>query len=165
MTYASGLYRLGKTSSGRLLTCHPLLRTVVRHAIVMSPMDFAVECGFRGEVAQNNAFTDGHSNKAFPDSWHNHEATARDVAEGFARELYQELSMAVDLVPFLHGRKRWDRPLESRWLNGWVMGVGMPLVLPHGFYLRSGDDWDMDGDQLEHKLVDSPHIELRRLPK
>ena len=161
--YATQMYQLGKTSSGRLLTCHPLLRMVVRHAIVMSPMDLSVVCGFRGEVAQNNAFRDGFSTKKFPGSWHNHLADPRDVAEGFAQELDQELSMAVDLVPFLEGRKRWDLPKEIRWLNGWVMGVGMSLVIPHGFYLRSGVDWDRDGDQTEHKLVDAPHIELRRL--
>ena len=164
MSYATGTYQLGTTSSGRLLTCHPLLQMVVRHAIVMSPMDFAVTCGFRGEVAQNIAFRDGFSTKQFPESWHNYLASPYDVAAGFAQELDQELSMAVDLVPFLYGRKRWDRPKEARWLNGFVCGVGMPLVLPYGFYLRSGDDWDMDGDQEEHSLKDSPHIELRRLP-
>ena len=161
--YATQMYQLGKTSSGRLLTCHPLLQMVVRHAIVMTPMDFAVDCGFRGREAQNQAFENEYSTKKFPYSWHNHLADPLDVAEGFAREVDEELSMAVDLVPFLKGRKRWNLPKEIRWLNGWVMGAGMSLVLPHGFYLRSGVDWDMDGDQTEHKLVDAPHIELRRL--
>jgi len=162
MSYSTGLYHLGSTSSGRLSSCHPLLIVVIRHSLVMSPMDFAVECGFRGQAAQNKAFVDGASTKQFPDSWHNHESDAQDVKDGFATIEGAALSMAVDVVPFLYGRKSWNRPKEARWLNGFIIGVGMPLVFPYGFYLRSGDDWDMDGDHEEHTLKDSPHIELRR---
>ena len=163
MSYALNRYHLGSTSRGRLETCHPLLINVVEVAIFHSPMDFSVICGYRGEVPQNEAYANGLSTKQFPDSMHNHRSDARDMVEGYAEALDEELSLAVDLAPWIGGRVRWDRPQEARWLNGFIIGIGMPLVVPHGFYLRTGVDWDMDGDQEEHRLKDSPHIELRRL--
>jgi len=162
--YNTGIYRLGSDSRDNLATCHPLLIIVVRHSIVMTPMDFSVECGFRGENAQNYAFAQGRSTKKWPEGAHNHLSDAQDVAQGFIDQEGLALSLAVDVASFLHGLQQWNRPKEARWLNGFICGVGMPLVLPYGFYLRSGDDWDMDGDQMEHKLTDSPHVELRRLP-
>ncbi len=163
MSYALNRYHLGSTSRGRLESCHPLLINVVEVAIVHTPMDFSVFCGYRGETSQNAAFANGLSETPFPESMHNHRSDARDMVEGYAEELDEELSLAVDVVPWFGGRQRWDRPWEMRWLNGFILGIGMPLVVAHGFYLRSGSDWDMDGDQEEHKLKDSPHLELRRL--
>lgn len=162
--YNTGIYRLGEDSLDHLSTCHPLLKMVVRHAITMTPMDFSVVWGFRGARAQNKAFDDGNSSLKWPHSEHNHLSDAQDVAEGFAEDEGLPLSLATDVVPYLFGKQQWNRPREANWLNGWICGVGMPLVMPHGFYLRSGSDWDMDGDQAEHTLKDPYHVELRRLP-
>jgi len=163
MSFALNRYHLGRTSKSRLDTCHPLLINVVEVAIVYSPMDFTVVCGYRGEVAQNSAYANGNSTKRFPQSMHNHLSDEQDMAEGYADALGIPLSLAVDVAPWIGGRLRWDRPWESRWLNGFILGIGIPLVAAHSFYLRSGVDWDMDGDQKEHKFQDSPHIEIRRL--
>lgn len=133
-------------------------------AIALTPMDFSIICGFRGEESQNRAFRDGNSTKRYPGSWHNYTSKELDVEEGYAQRVGMDLSMAVDAAPFLEGRIRWDLQEEIRWLNGFIIGVGMPMVVPHGFYLRTGVDWDMDGIQHEHQLIDAPHTELRRLP-
>ena len=161
--YALNRYRLGNGSRGRLETCHPLLVAVVERAIIYTPMDFSVVCGWRGEADQNAAADGGASSTRWPDSRHNHLSDEDDVAEGYADRTGRPLSLAVDLAPWIGGRLRWDLPWEIRWLNGFVNGIGQPIVSAHGFYLRSGNDWDMDGDQEEHKLKDSPHTELRRL--
>ena len=165
MTYAPSRYKLGKVSRSRLITCHPVIITTIEKAIVLSPMDFTVVCGFRGEKEQNAAYyaTPPRSTKRFPESMHNHLSDERDVTEGYAGALGIPLSLAVDIAPWVGGRIRWDLPWELRWLNGFINAIGQSIAVPLGFYFRSGSDWDMDGDQEEHTLKDSPHNELRRL--
>ena len=164
MTYAPNRYHLGRTSESRLVTCHPIIIRIIRRAIILSPMDFTVVCGYRGEDEQNEAyFADPPlSTKRFPESMHNHLSNEQDVAEGYASALGLPLSLAIDVAPWINGRISW-RESEMRWLNGLIVGIGMPIAEEYGFYVRSGDDWDMDGDQQEHGLVDSPHTEIRKL--
>ena len=165
MTFALNQYRLGRTSKRRLYTCHPIIVRTVEAAIIQSPMDFTVVCGYRGEAAQNEAYDSipRRSTKPFPESMHNHRSTDQDVAEGYADALNLPLSLAVDVAPWIGGRIRWDLPNEIRWLNGFILAIGMPIAIEEGFYIRSGVDWDMDGDQQEHSLIDAPHLEVRRL--
>lgn len=163
MKYRQRRYRLGAISNLNLDHCHPIIQQTVKEAINISPMDFAVACGWRGKLDQDFAFAEGFSTKRFPESLHNHLADEQDLLEGFAQKIGQPLSLAVDLVPFLEARKRWDLPKELRWLNGFVMAVGLPIALARGFYFRTGVDWDLDGNQTEHHFIDAPHLELRRL--
>ena len=163
MSFPFYRYRLGKVSQSRLVTCHPIIIETVEEAIIYSPMDFTVVCGFRGMVGQNKAVADGASTTLWPNSMHNHESDKRDVDEGYALGVGIPLSMAVDIAPWVDGRLRWDLPWEIRWLNGFINAIGQTIAEPAGFYFRPGTDWDMDGNQQEHKLKDSPHNELRRI--
>jgi hypothetical protein len=166
MTYTPGQYRLGQASIGRLSTCHPIWAQIIPRALAISPMDFSVVCGFRGEDEQNAAFNADppRSTKRFPGSLHNHLSDQQDVDDGWASQIGQKCSLAIDNAPYIEGRIRWDLPDEIRWLNGFILGVGMPIAQAQGFFIRSGNDWDMDGNQTEHTLVDSPHLGLWRLP-
>lgn len=163
MTYEPGQYRLGSSSLERLSTCHPLWQVIIERAIAISPMDFTVACGFRNKADQNEAYALARSTKRFPDSLHNHLSDQEDVAEAHADGVGEPFSLAIDVVPYLDGRARWDLLYELRWLNGFIMGVGMPIAQAAGFYIRTGVDWDMDGSQAEHHFIDAPHLELRRL--
>lgn len=158
-------YAFGRKSLQRLQTAHPLWRDVAQVAIAETPMDFTVVWAFRGEEDQNAAFASGASTKRYPDSKHNYTATEQDIDEGYASRIGQPLSLAVDFMPWfrLTPHIRWDWPEEARWLNGFIVGVGTPIVRPHGFIIRTGADWDMDGDHHDQRLIDLPHLELRRL--
>lgn len=158
-------YALGRKSLQRLQMAHPLWRDVAQEGIAETPMDFTVLCTFRGEEEQNDAFENGRSTKRWPESKHNYTSAQQDIDEGFASRIGQPLSLAVDLVPWfrLDPHIRWDWPEEVRWLNGFIVGIGTPIVRPHGFIIRTGADWDMDGDQHDQKLIDLPHLELVRM--
>ncbi len=165
MSYQPGGYKWGRKSRERLQTAHPLLRNVAERAIIVSPMDMTILWTFRGEEDQNAAFESGASTKRFPESMHNHLATMDDIDDGWARAIGEPLSLAMDIAPWINGRQApWTWENEYRWLNGFVCAIGMEVLRPYGFYIRTGLDWDMDGDQREHKLEDAPHLELRRLP-
>ena len=164
MSYRPGRYRWGRKSREALWTLHPLLAKTAERAIVTSPMDMTILWTWRGQEDQDAAFEAGHSTKKFPDSMHNHTADLDDVDAGWAKTVGEPLSLAIDIAPWINGaRAPWAWTEEFRWLNGYLCAVGMEVVGPYGFYLRTGSDWDMDGDQREHKLQDAPHLELRRL--
>lgn len=164
MSYQPGSHKWGRKSREKLQLAHPLLVRMAERAIIVSPMDMTILDTHRGEEEQNAAFDSGASTKRFPESTHNHLATMDDVDEGWARTIGEPLSLAMDIAPWINGRQApWAWEEEYRWLNGFVCAIGMEVVAPYGFYIRTGVDWDMDGDQREHKLEDAPHLELRRL--
>lgn len=126
-------------------TCHPLLQDVLLEAINRTPMDFTILDGHRTEAEQNAAFEAGYSKARFPDSKHN-----------------SQPAMAVDVAPWFATppNVRWGRLDEFRWLAGFIMGIGAPMVEPRGYQLRWGGDFNMDGDHTNSGFVDLPHIEL-----
>lgn len=61
--------KFGNLSRSRLAQVHPKLRAVAEDAI--KEIDFAIDCGYRGEAEQNLAFKNGFSKLRFPRSKHN----------------------------------------------------------------------------------------------
>lgn len=63
--------------------------------------------------------------------------------------------MAIDLV---HGVKAWDLQPQS-----WTMihHIGIEIANQNGIKIRSGYDWDQDGDLTDQRLPDPAHWELR----
>jgi peptidoglycan L-alanyl-D-glutamate endopeptidase CwlK len=149
-------YVLGTKSQSKLNTCHPVLQEIVRSAIMVTPMDFTVLFGYRGEDLQNDLYDEGRSKLRYPQSKHN-----RTDADG------EPQSWAVDLAPWFASSPhvRWGRPDEFRWLAGFIMGLGDRIARREGFTLRWGGDWDRDGDQGkdDNPFMDLPHIELVEL--
>lgn len=123
-----------KTSLDRLATCDERIQRVAHEAIKL--MDHSVLFGHRNEADQNKAFAEGASTKKWPDSNHN-----------------RLPSVAIDVAPYPID---WDDARRFALLAGIYIGIAHSM----GIKLRTGLDWDSDGNIKEHTLVDGPHLEL-----
>ena len=121
------------------MTLHPDLQRVLDEAI--KHRDFTLICGHRNEHDQNEAFASGRSKLKYPASKHN-----------------KIPSEAVDLAPWFKDPPhiRWDKIEEFASLTGFIMGIAASM----GIMLRSGGDWDGDGDHHDQSFMDWPHLEL-----
>ena len=163
--FQPGKFSWGAASKARLQRVHPVMVEVASAALHHSPLDFTIAAGWRSQEKQDELYEQGLSQVRWPRSRHNYTAKELDVEQDWAETVGQALSMAIDVAPFIDGRARFgnDRKDEILWLNGLVVGIGMPIALSHGFYLRTGADWNMDGKQREERFRDLFHVELRRL--
>jgi hypothetical protein len=127
-------YKFGKSSQERLETCDPRLQEILNVAIEY--IDFSVLCGTRDKAAQDKAVADGASKVNYPNSKHN-----------------STPSVAVDVAPYPID---WDDVKRFAHLQGILRGIAMAKGIP----IRSGIDWDGDGDITDHKFMDWPHLEL-----
>lgn len=127
-------YKFGKTSKARLETCHPLIQEILNEAIKY--IDFSVLCGHRNEADQQKAVVGGFSKVNFPNSKHN-----------------SMPSIAADVAPYPID---WDDVKRFAYLMGIIKGIAMIK----GIKIRTGIDWDSDGDITDHKFMDWPHFEL-----
>ena len=127
-------YKFGPASRGRLNTVHPLLVEICEEAI--KHIDFSVICGHRTEEAQKQAVLDKASKVNYPNSKHN-----------------SLPSMAVDIAPYPID---WNNTTRFAHLIGLVRGI----AAMKGIKIRTGSDWDSDGDITDHKFMDWPHVEL-----
>lgn len=87
-------FALGAGSNRELQGVHPRLVDVARRAIVLTPVDFTVLDGLRTKDEQKKLVASGASQTM--DSKH------LAQKDGF--------SHAVDLVPFINGKPRWEWP-------------------------------------------------------
>jgi len=136
---------LSNSSRNKLYTCHTLLQRLVNEVlkggvtaegVERKAFDVSVIAGFRGETAQNAAFTSGKSKLQWPRSKHN-----------------KRPAMALDIVPY---------PLDWQDIRSFQnMGVAVkeawaaiPAAERTGYALAWGGDWTMR---------DYPHFELQKL--
>lgn len=89
------MYVLGKRSREELDGVHPSLVAVVERAIVLTPQDFGVHDGLRTTSEQIVLVQTGASQTT--------KSRHLRQADGFGH--------AVDLVPYLNGKLRWEWPL------------------------------------------------------
>lgn len=157
---------LGKTSRRRLSTCHPLIQRTAHRVIEIYDYTVLELGGWRGREIQDKLFAGGQSKVQWPNSKHNHIATAGDVADGFARRVGDPLSYAIDVAPWYLDRPhiRWRRMTEFVFLSGLWIGIADTIMQEHGFKLRSGTNWDMDEYILtDQRFDDGPHLEMVRI--
>lgn len=128
------MYKFGSRSMQRLETCHQDIQFVLKDAIHI--IDFTILCGHRNEEDQEKAFLAGRSKLRFPQSKHN-----------------KTPSLAVDIAPW---------PIDWHNKNRFYLLIGIILGLSRsmGIKMRSGGDWDMDGDITDQLFNDLPHFEL-----
>lgn len=148
-----GRFTFGPASLAKLQTCHPLMRDVFEHAMLWSPRDFTITTGWRGQAEQNAAVLAGNSKTPWPTSKHNFMVAGKPA------------SLAVDFAPWFKDAPhiRWTETEEFRFLAGFIIGIGTPIVEPKGYRLRWGGDFDRDGDDHEGGFEDLPHIEIEPL--
>ncbi|MFT6586073.1 MAG: peptidoglycan L-alanyl-D-glutamate endopeptidase CwlK [Cognaticolwellia sp.] len=137
--------KFGKTSSGRLATCHIDLQLIFN--TVIKTVDCSVFCGHRGKASQDKAFDDNVSELKYPHSKHN-----------------TFPSLAVDAGPYFPDIKNtdWSDRQAFAVFAGYCMRVADELLekglIAHR--LRWGGDWDGDGRTLDQTFHDLPHFEL-----
>ncbi len=118
---------LGEQSVRQLDTCHPklvrLITEVDKRLSKRRVIDLTVVCGHRGQIAQEQAFKDGNSEKHWPDSRHNTlPSTAVDLAPypinwndaelfmflaGYVLAVANDIDIEIDVGALWHKR---DRP-------------------------------------------------------
>ncbi|ANB27650.1 peptidase [Alteromonas stellipolaris] len=139
------MFPYGKTSQSRLNTCHADIQTIWNE--LSKYINTSVFCGHRGKAEQNEAFEQGLSELAWPNSKHN---------------AYP--SMAIDSGPYFVrlGNTDWKDEVAFGVFAGHVMLVARQLYkqkkITH--LVRWGGDWDMDGRSRDERFRDLPHFEL-----
>lgn len=131
------MYKYGKSSIERLNTVHPDLRKICDELIKV--MDVTIIEGVRTPERQIQLVKQGFSKTS--DSKHFKQA------DGWAH--------AVDIAPY---PVDWNDTSRFIYMQGIIRGIAHSLNIK----IRSGVDWDDDGDIKEHKFFDGPHVELVR---
>lgn len=139
-----GDFVFGKRSRDRLATCHSALASVATRAIEITPVDFTIVHGWRGEEIQNTLFESGASKKRWPQSKHNN--TENDLP----------WSLAIDFAPLIKGEIPW----KDTHVFALVAGCWFAAAKERGVTLRWGGDWDMDGLTTDQTFMDWGHVEL-----
>jgi len=123
----------------RLTTARLELVEIFSMALEISPVDFGISCGYRGQEEQTVLYSAGLSKMEWPQSKHN-----RDPAE------------AVDFYPYVAGEgAAWKREELFYLIAGLVLGIGHT----NGVRLRWGGAWRGPLNR-EDEFQDLPHIEI-----
>lgn len=128
------MYKYSKASLEKIAQCDPQLQEICHELIKI--MDVTILCGYRGKDEQNLAYSQGKSKLQFPQSKHN-----------------KTPSQAIDIAPY---------PVDWNNLNRFYHMIGIIRGIAHvkGIKIRSGGDWDIDGEITDNKFNDLPHVEL-----
>lgn len=113
-------FQFSENSAAKLATCDPRLQVLLNWAIRVSPVDFAVISGYRGEAYQNELQEEGKSQLRYPNSKHN-----------------KQPSLAVDIVPYVNNAPDFER-IELFWT---VYGVIHALSEQMGVDIAWGGLW------------------------
>ena len=145
--------KFSETSKKRLATCDPYLVKVMNKAIELSPIDFGIAQGARTVEQQKQYFNEGKS-KINPDNYTIEELPLK--AKHIVTNDYP-LSRAVDIYAWIPGKgASWD----SKHLLV-IIGVVLAVDKMYENRLRSGANWDMDGEFMtDQRFQDLPHFEL-----
>lgn len=140
----------GKSSQERKATCDPRLQKILDELIKL--MDHTIICGHRGQIDQDMAYAKKLSKTPWPLSKHN-----------------SVPSLAADVAPFygVTPNLRWpsaeimrnaDAQVFARY--AYMIGLARGIASQMGINLRSGMDWDSDGEIADNTFNDLPHLEL-----
>lgn len=143
-------FSFGARSTTKLATCDERLQRIARRALELSPIDFTIIHGFRGESEQNELVAQGLSKLRWPDSKHNHERKT------VGNPLGEPCSLALDFGPWIDGTIPW----KDTHSFAMVAGVFFAAAAEEGVRLRYGADWDLDGLTTDQSFMDWGHLEL-----
>lgn len=133
----------GRRSREQLKTCHPDLQKVAAEAIKL--LDFSVVEGHRSREKQNEYYLKGVSKLKYPASKHN-----RWPSEAFDLLPFPVLyGHPSDFVKDIYRQRQMD-----------LIRVVMYVADQLGVKLRSGSDWNLNGDMTDEGFLDLAHFEL-----
>ena len=124
--------KLSKASQEKLASVKPELQKVILKAFETMPFDVMVLEGIRTKARQEELYAKGASK------------TMK------SKHLTGD---AVDLAPYPID---WSDKAKFRVMAEHVLAAAKILNIK----VRSGTDWDMDGDWKDEKFYDGPHIEI-----
>lgn len=130
-------YFFGHASRTQLETCDPRLQLIARKAIMIK--DHSIVKGHRPQAEQDAAFAAGASKLKWPNG--NHNAMP---------------SKALDAMTFPVPEKESDLREEQLYLLGIYKGIASEMGVP----LRTGGDWDRDGEIADNGFDDFFHVEI-----
>lgn len=145
-------YSLGAASRRELLGVHPDLVLVVQAAIARTSQDFAVHDGLRTAAEQAEMYRRGASE-----------------LDGVTKLSRHQTGHAVDLVPYVNGKLRWEWELIYP-----IADAVRAAAEEAGIPIRWGGAWEFlltgpeakgflaKGLHARHKGWDGPHFELPR---
>jgi len=130
------MYKFGRSSKRKLATVDPDLQKIANELIKL--MDVTVLEGIRTEDRQKYLVETGMSKTLNSKHLPNQEG----------------LSEALDLAPY---------PIDWQDRERFIYMQGMIRGIAHmkGIEIRSGIDWDGDGNIKDHTFFDGPHCELK----
>lgn len=133
--------KFSQDSFSKLSTCHIDLQVLFFE--VIKTFDCTILVGYRNEVDQDKAFSEGKSKLLYPNSMHNHTP-----------------AMAVDVMPY---PINFGNVAQMTWFAGFVMGIAQKLKdegkMMHS--IRWGGSWDGAGKiNKTGMLNDLDHFEL-----
>ena len=131
------MYKFGAKSKSRLETCHPDIQKICNELIKI--MDVTVLEGVRTKEQQEEYVRTGKSKTM----------NSKHLEQG------DGYSHAVDLAPFPID---WNYRERFVYMQGMIRGIALQL----GIEVRSGIDWDSDGQVKDHTFFDGPHFELKK---
>lgn len=132
-------WRFGTRSERNIETLDDRLQRVVRLALALSPIDFGIIWGHRGETDQEAAWAAGNSKLRWPESKHN-----------------ANPSLAFDFAPWIGNEIPW----RDTHAFAVVAGCIFAAARIEDVEVRWGGDWDMDGRTTDSRLKDWGHFEL-----
>lgn len=138
-------YKFGTKSLTNLHGVHPHLVMCVEAAMDKQIMDFSVREGVRSLERQKELFKSGASKTM--NSKH------LIQPDGYGH--------AVDLYPY---PINMDKVNDGNWVEisrfGVLAGIMLSCARELGIKLKWGNDWNGDGQTLDHSFHDAPHFEL-----
>lgn len=130
-------YRFGRTSRKNLSTADGRLQELAN--IVLKIKDHSVVKGHRNQREQHTAFIDGHSELDWPNGKHN---------------ALPSLAIDVQTYPLP------DTNQELREEQLYLLGLYKGIAYERGIPIRSGSDWDRDGEIADNSFDDFFHVEI-----
>ncbi len=136
------VYRLGRGSKRELRGVHPDLVEVVKKAILITKQDFTVHDGMRTVAEQRENIARGVSRTM--------KSKHLPQADGW--------SHAVDLVPYINGRLRWE------WNAIYpIAGAMRSAAREKGVAVRWGGSWErLDNDNRDPEVMVQEYVDMRR---
>lgn len=135
------MIEFGKRSKEHIATLDAKLQLILYEYARTAPkrLDISITCGHRGMEEQTRAVREGRSKTPWPRSKHN-----------------SSPSKAFDFAPYPLREKGWED--LARFAR--VVGFLEACAARCGVGIRCGLDWDRDGQTIDERFIDYPHVEL-----
>lgn len=157
-------HTLGPKSQAVYDTLHPDLQLIIDVTLDLCTVDFSLVEGHRSVEKQLEYYKKGR--EFINGRWEvvNKKQVITEIDGHIKKGKHNHFpSLAFDFCVHVPGKPQlaWD-PKHLAYLAGSFMMAAQLLFDDDqiDYILRSGSDWDGDGDMTDHRLLDLPHLEL-----